>query len=72
MKHGDRVCLKNVDSVSFPRGTIVGTATVQRIQGRGSIQFLYMVELDNGFYNQDQTVWTSILAVDFDSMIPIE
>ena len=73
MKHGDRVALKGTynPSIDPPSGTIVGTATIER-KAQGEIQFLYMVELENGFYSQDEKVWVSILAVDPAALFPID
>ena len=59
MKHGDKVVLDN----SKLTGIIVGTASINRSPAN-EFQFLYMVELDEGFYDESRKIWTSILAVD--------
>ena len=47
-------------------GTIVGTASIILNE---EIRFLYVVELDQGFYNEGVSVWVNLLLVDSDCWV---
>lgn len=52
-----------------PTGTIVGMGHLFR---DNKTQAIYLVELDQGFYSEDRTIWVSVLTVDRNALLPID
>jgi hypothetical protein len=49
-------------------GSVVGLGTIIREE---TVIPVYLVELDEGFFNKDDTIWTSVLVVHRESLEPI-
>lgn len=66
-----RVALKNPD-ISEPsevRGTVNGTATTVREDG--TIEHLYVVLLEHGFWNPARDVYISAMIIHPDNLLPV-
>ena len=59
----------NGDRGYLNKGTIVGYSFMQDCEG--DIHNLYLMRLENGFYNPEKNIFVSVLAVHVDSVEPI-
>jgi hypothetical protein len=70
---GTRVILESLAvGLDERRGTVVGFTQMTSVEETGrmalSSYYVYLVQLDNGFYNEDKTTFVSTIVVSVDGV----